>query len=285
MCLLFSAEFCRFTGFFAKLEASSKIITKNGWYDVVVSETRKKFQGGKLMKKSWIISAAAAATLIFSGAATTTADAAEVKVQSKVYTQQFNNINEANSYIQNLLNKYGVQWNQFNGFVPTNQPTTQAPTQAQPKAQAPAPAQKPAAQQQPAKQTTTNTAASVSEFEKQVVELTNQERAKAGLAPLQLDENLSKVARDKSLDMQQKGYFSHNSPTYGSPFDMMRSYGIQYNSAGENIAMGQRSPEEVVQAWMNSAGHRANILNSSFTHIGVGYVANGNYWTQMFIGK
>ncbi|MET3695981.1 uncharacterized YkwD family protein [Bacillus oleivorans] len=232
------------------------------------------------MKKSWIISAAAAATLIFSGAATTTADAAEVNVQSKVYTYQFNNMNQANSYIQNLLSQYGIQWNQ----VKWNVPTTQAPTQAQPKAQTPAPAQQPAAEQ-PAKQTTTNTAASVSQFEKQVVELTNQERAKAGLAPLQLDENLSKVAKAKSQDMQQKGYFDHNSPTYGSPFDMMRSFGIQYKSAGENIAMGQRSPEEVVQAWMNSAGHRANILNSSFTHIGVGYVANGNYWTQMFIGK
>ena len=85
--------------------------------------------------------------------------------------------------------------------------------------------------------------------------------------------------------MQNKNYFDHNSPTYGSPFDMMKSFGISYTSAGENIAMGQTTPEQVVQAWMDSPGHRANIMNSSFTQIGVGYVASGNYWTQQFIGK
>jgi uncharacterized protein YkwD len=66
---------------------------------------------------------------------------------------------------------------------------------------------------------------------------------------------------------------------------MMKQFGISYKAAGENIAMGQRTPEEVVTAWMNSPGHRANILNANFTHLGVGYVASGNYWTQMFIGK
>ena len=85
--------------------------------------------------------------------------------------------------------------------------------------------------------------------------------------------------------MKNKNYFDHNSPTYGSPFDMMKSFGISYTSAGENIAMGQTTPEQVVQAWMDSQGHRENIMNPSFTQIGVGYVASGNYWTQMFIGK
>ena len=85
--------------------------------------------------------------------------------------------------------------------------------------------------------------------------------------------------------MQTKNYFSHTSPTYGSPFDMMKAYGVSYKAAGENIAMGQRSPQEVVQAWMNSQGHRENIMNPNFTHIGVGHVTTGNYWTQMFIGK
>ena len=85
--------------------------------------------------------------------------------------------------------------------------------------------------------------------------------------------------------MKNKNYFDHTSPTYGSPFDMMKSFGISYKAAGENIAMGQKTPEQVVQAWMDSPGHRANIMNSSFTHIGVGYVASGNYWTQQFIGK
>ncbi len=125
----------------------------------------------------------------------------------------------------------------------------------------------------------------VSAFEAEVVELTNAERAKQGLAPLTLDVELSKVARIKSEDMQANNYFSHTSPTYGSPFDMMKQFGITYSSAGENIAQGQQTPEEVVSAWMNSQGHRENIMNADFTHIGIGHTADGNYWTQMFIGK
>ncbi|QCR32408.1 CAP domain-containing protein [Lysinibacillus sp. SGAir0095] len=122
-----------------------------------------------------------------------------------------------------------------------------------------------------------------SAFETKVVELTNAERAKNGLAPLEIYNPLMEVAGAKSQDMATNNYFSHTSPTYGSPFDQIKSAGITYRAAGENIAQGQRTPEEVVQAWMNSEGHRANILNASFTHIGVGYVENGNYWTQQFI--
>ncbi len=124
----------------------------------------------------------------------------------------------------------------------------------------------------------------VSSFEKEVIRLTNQERTKKGLKPLTEDWQLSRVARYKSQDMKNNNYFSHTSPVYGSPFDMMKSFGISYRSAAENIAKGQRTPSEVVNAWMNSSGHRANILNSSYTKIGVGYVGSGNYWTQMFIG-
>jgi len=126
---------------------------------------------------------------------------------------------------------------------------------------------------------------SVSAFEAKVVELTNAERAKNGLSPLSIDNQLMKVAHAKSQDMATNKYFSHTSPTYGSPFDQIKAAGITYRAAGENIAQGQRTPEEVVQAWMNSSGHRANILNANFTHIGVGYVENGNYWTQQFIQK
>ncbi|QDQ02166.1 SafA/ExsA family spore coat assembly protein [Lysinibacillus fusiformis] len=121
--------------------------------------------------------------------------------------------------------------------------------------------------------------------EQEVVKLVNVERAKAGLPALKEDWELSRVAKYKSQDMHDKKYFSHTSPTYGSPFAMMKSYGITYKSAGENIAMGQRSAAEVVKAWMNSEGHRANIMSKNFTHIGVGYVAEGNYWTQMFVQK
>lgn len=133
-------------------------------------------------------------------------------------------------------------------------------------------------------QTASNSSA-LSAYEQQVVDLTNKERTSRGLKALKVDTELSKVARMKSQDMANKNYFSHTSPTYGSPFDMMKQFGITYKSAGENIAKGQRTPQEVVNAWMNSEGHRANILNSSFTHIGVGYVSNGNIWTQQFIGK
>lgn len=124
----------------------------------------------------------------------------------------------------------------------------------------------------------------VLEYEKEVVRLVNKERNLRGLNSLTMDWELSRVARYKSQDMHDKGYFSHNSPTYGSPFDMMSSFGIPYRSAGENIAKGQATPQAVVNAWMNSSGHRANILNSSYKKIGVGYFADGNYWTQMFLG-
>ncbi|SFE79140.1 CAP domain-containing protein [Alteribacillus iranensis] len=127
-----------------------------------------------------------------------------------------------------------------------------------------------------------------SEFEQEVIRLTNVEREQRGLEPLEAYSELSDVARDKSKDMRDNGYFSHDSPTYGSPFDMMDTYGIEYRGAGENIAAGQRTPEEVVQGWMDSQGHRENILNGSFTHIGVGHVEGGSYghyWTQMFVTK
>lgn len=121
--------------------------------------------------------------------------------------------------------------------------------------------------------------------EEEVVRLVNVERAKGGLSPLTIDWELSRVAKYKSQDMHDKNYFSHTSPTYGSPFDMMKHFGISYKAAGENIAKGQKSAAQVVEAWMNSEGHRANIMSTKYSHIGVGYVADGNYWTQMFIKK
>ena len=115
----------------------------------------------------------------------------------------------------------------------------------------------------------------------------NVERAKNGLAALSSDSLLMKTATVKSQDMAKNNYFSHTSPTYGSPFDLMKQYGVSYRAAGENIAMGQTSPAQVMNGWMNSAGHRANILNSSFTKIGVGVAQNSAgqyYWTQHFAG-
>ena len=134
---------------------------------------------------------------------------------------------------------------------------------------------------------TSGTVSSVNSMEKQVVSLTNSERKAAGLGSLTLDSQLSKLARMKAEDMAKKGYFSHTSPTYGSAFDMMKKYGVSYRTAGENIAKGQKTAESVMKGWMNSSGHRANILSSAYTHIGVGYAkdSRGNtYWVQMFKG-
>ncbi|MBU3189058.1 CAP domain-containing protein [Clostridium bowmanii] len=125
-------------------------------------------------------------------------------------------------------------------------------------------------------------------LEKEVVILVNQERAKIGLAPLKDNWELSRVARYKSQDMVDKNYFSHTSPTYGSPFDMLKNFGIGYKAAGENIAMGQQNAASVMSSWMNSPGHKANILSGNFTEIGVGVAKDASgtiYWTQQFIGK
>ncbi|MRD36825.1 serine protease [Bacillus thuringiensis] len=275
------------------------------------------------MKKRVLLSVAAATALTLGvsslDAQAATVQPSNVKVQniqhSKVMMKQMSQ-QELQAFLQSMGVESLAQWQQGNFqpncFIPGQQPTenvvteqptakpeTQKPVEQKPAEQKPAEevqkpeAQKPAennntqkpSEQKPAEQKPAEEAKSLSEFEQRVVELTNAERAKQGLPALKIDTELSKVARIKSEDMQKNNYFDHNSPTYGSPFDMMKKFGISYTSAGENIAQGQRTPEEVVQAWMNSAGHRANILNNGFTHIGVGYVESGNYWTQQFITK
>nr|WP_238457309.1 CAP domain-containing protein [Litchfieldia salsa] len=120
-----------------------------------------------------------------------------------------------------------------------------------------------------------------SSFEEQVVQLVNQERAKAGLKPLTHRADLKNVAHKKAQDMINSNYFSHTSPNYGSPFQMLKTFGISYQSAGENIAKGQKTPKEVMNAWMNSPGHRANILKPEYDSIGVGFYHSA--WVQMFI--
>ena len=124
----------------------------------------------------------------------------------------------------------------------------------------------------------------ISAYEAEVIRLVNEIRRQNGLGELTASAELSHVARLKSQDMHDKGYFDHTSPTYDSAFDMLRSFGISYRTAGENIAYGYSTPQAVVDAWMNSSGHRANILNASYTQIGVGRVQDGNYCTQIFVG-
>jgi uncharacterized YkwD family protein len=262
------------------------------------------------MKKKMVATIAASVALIgASFAATTKTEAAGTTCPTtNVYQVKYTNTN-----VQDL-EKWLKQYFPFVSIQPAKQaqqPTVKQPTEA--KSQAPAtvkqPEKKPAANtqapatvKQPEKKPAANTQApaktpatapksttqettGLNAYEQQVVELTNKERAKHGLPALQVDLALSKVAREKSRDMAVNNYFSHNSPTYGSPFEMMKKFGISYTAAGENIAKGQRTPQEVVNAWMNSEGHRANILNKNFTHIGVGFEENGYIWTQQFIRK
>lgn len=252
-----------------------------------------------------------------------TKEEVQVHVAQVVKSGSFSSIEDLNKWVNQYLSAYNVHINvdsllaKYNTQQPAQQEQAQAQTPAQSapqKEEAKAPAsnkeeqkaapkkeekaeeqateqkaQAPAQKQETTsdnKQTEEKQATEgLSAFEQQVVDLTNKEREKAGLKALKADTELSKVARAKSKDMADNGYFDHNSPTYGSPFDMMKSFGISYKTAGENIAQGQKTPEEVVEAWMNSQGHRENILNPDYTNIGVGYVENGNYWTQQFIGK
>lgn len=123
-------------------------------------------------------------------------------------------------------------------------------------------------------------------LEDEVVRLVNIQRVNAGLQPLAYNWQAARVARIKSQDMITNKYFSHISPVYGSPFVMLESYGLRFSAAAENIAKGQRTAQEVMNSWMNSPGHKANILSRSFTEIGVGAAKDANgthHWTQMFL--
>lgn len=132
-----------------------------------------------------------------------------------------------------------------------------------------------------------NTNTTMTADEKEVFDLINKQRTQNGLSALKLDTETLRVARIKAQDMVDNNYFSHNSPTYGSPFQMLNSFKISYKTAGENIA-GNSSNSSAVTAWMNSSGHKANILNSSFNYTGIGVVKSSKYgkvYVQMFLGK
>ena len=131
------------------------------------------------------------------------------------------------------------------------------------------------------------TTANLSSDEQEVFNLINKQRANNGLSNLKIDSEVQRVARIKAKDMVDNNYFSHNSPIYGSPFDMLNSFKVSYKTAGENIA-GNSSNSAAVTAWMNSLGHKANILNNSYNYTGIGVVNGSKYgkiYVQMFIGK
>jgi len=250
-----------------------------------------------------------AATMIGTGWAAPKADAAHASPVNLSVQTHYINYESLNTIAQ----KYGIdldklnikiggiviKWPSFGGSAPTPTPTTKPtptptvkPTPTPTTKPSPTPTVKPTPTPtvkptptptvKPTPTPTQTPAPETGNLQSQVVTLVNQERAKLGLPALQTDALLNKVATEKARDMDVNNYFSHTSPTYGSPFDMMRTYGVKYMYAGENIASGQRTAAQVMNDWMNSPGHRANIVNQNFTKIGVGYV-NGK-WVQMFIG-
>lgn len=168
----------------------------------------------------------------------------------------------------------------------TNQPNTNTGTNNAPKNNTPGGGTAPNTNGNvdTAKDNNTN---SLSQAEQEMLDLVNKARAQDNLAPLSADIELTNVARIKSQDMIDNNYFSHNSPTYGSPFDMMKNFGIKYVKAGENIA-GNASVQNAHEKLMNSPGHRKNIMSPDYTHIGIGIKEGGQYgnmFTQMFISK
>jgi len=218
-----------------------------------------------------IVLSAAAAALLFTGAAAAQGRVPAAETRSLI--QCIQNPGSCRSRLWGLIR----DWFAGNSSKPEQTPTPDPTPDVTPDPEPDTPTVKPEGGSDA-------TDSAIHAYEKKVAELVNRERTSRGLPALTLDETLCRGARMKSEDMQKNNYFSHTSPTYGSAFDMMRSLGITYNSAGENIAMGQTSPEAVVAAWMNSQSHRDNILSTKYTLLGVGYVANGNYWTQWFVG-
>jgi uncharacterized YkwD family protein len=255
-------------------------------------------QHKKGLKKTLILSTLALALIIPTGAGAASAASLPTNGNMSIaQVQQLFGI-DLNTMLQQIMQgNYPVTSFTGTGFYGSGQvaqPTTPTPvvpsTPSQPRKpkpvvpsqpSTPAPSQ-PSQPSQGSGNTGTGTDTSTSSFAAQVVTLVNQERAKAGLGALNSSNaTLTNVALAKAKDMYDKGYFDHNSPTYGSPFDMMKQFGVTFSYAGENIAKGQPTPQEVMTAWMNSSGHRANILNTHYTTIGVAYYKG--VWVQEFI--
>ncbi|MBP2000207.1 putative YkwD family protein [Paenibacillus shirakamiensis] len=192
-------------------------------------------------------------------------------------------IKETPNSFSELLNQISKDQASTDSPAPDKQeenPTSQDPNQSQPENNISENTDQ--SQEQNNNQNPTSNTNSSEDFAQQVLALVNQERSKAGAAALTISKDLSTMALDKAKDMYNNHYFDHNSPTHGSPFDMMQEYGITFSSAGENIANGQTTPAQVMKDWMNSPGHKANILNTSYKQIGIGFY--NNEWVQEFIG-
>lgn len=193
----------------------------------------------------------------------------ENKNEPQYWNKKYIIVNESsirsNTKIQELCEKLGITSIDHLICPDVNKPNTDKPDTDKPNTDKP------------------DTNSSISQYAKQVADLVNEERAKVGLAPLTLDVTISKAATTRSKEIQTS--FSHTRPNGTSFSTVLKENGITYKGSGENIAWGQKTPKEVMKAWMNSNGHRANILNKNYTKIGVGYIkdrAGTAYWTQLF---
>jgi uncharacterized YkwD family protein len=215
----------------------------------------------------------AATSIAGIGMAVPTYAATTTTTTTHVYTGTFTSLSDLN----NWLKQHGLQGlsSAQTAQIPVQKPVT-------------SPAQTPVQKSVPASSASSSksSSATVPSAVQQVVTLVNQQRQKNGLAPLKMVQSLDNVAQTKAQDMINENYFDHTSPKYGSPFQMMSKFGISYSYAGENIAAGQPDAATVMNDWMNSSGHRANILDPHYTEIGVGEAKGGTYgtyWVQEFI--
>lgn len=197
--------------------------------------------------------------------------------------------NYASDYRYYSPGSYNTRYGAIPIYWPISAPnrgTRPLPTRPTP-SPAPNPNPAPTPAPSPAPSNPSNPSTGLAAEETQMVNLVNQERINRGIRALSVNETLVTIARLKSADMVKNNYFDHNSPTYGSPFDMMKKYGVTYKTAGENIA-GNSSTAAAHQALMNSEGHRDNILNPNFNQIGIGIASGsvyGNIYSQEFIGN
>jgi uncharacterized protein YkwD len=198
------------------------------------------------------------------------------EVVSVLQKNGFTNINKSNinniSGLKDILAKV-----QANGSA--NNSTTPTPTKAPVQTTKPTPTTQPAPTTKPSTSTSTT---GTSKYASEVLRLVNIERSKAGLSAFTTNQPITNAANKRAQEIVKS--FSHTRPNGSSPFTALQEYGVSYRTAGENIAYGQKTPQEVVTGWMNSPGHRANILNANFNKIGIGvYQTNGvYYWTQLF---
>jgi uncharacterized protein YkwD len=213
---------------------------------------------------------------------TSKADVVKVLKKNGVKGVTLSNIDDVKG-LKNILSC--IKTNNKNTTKKTTSTVKPTPTKAPTATTKPTPTKAPTATTEPTPTkapTATTSSSELSNYADQVLKLVNQERAKAGLPALTTNKTLQSAANKRAQEIVQS--FSHTRPNGSSPFTVLKEYGISYQSAGENIAYGQKNPEAVMNAWMNSSGHRANILKNGFGKVGIGvYKANGVlYWTQLF---